>query len=110
MPLPETEIPYMITECRTRLISKHVFFSVILYEQCRLVLVENTEDVWRGTPCPTAMTDGKHIVINLEFFASLSLDERIFVLAHEVYHAITTSTACSAISSAGSYSTSRLTL
>lgn len=88
MPLDNNNIPYCITEARTRLIVKHVFFSVILYEQCQLVVVADSDDLWRGMPVPTACTDGKHIVINLEFFESLQLEERVFVLAHEVYHAM----------------------
>ena len=85
--MPLDKIPYTITEARTRLITKHVFFSVILYEQCRLVVVDNNT-TWRGMPVPTACTDGKHIVINVDFFSTLTLDERVFVLAHEVYHAM----------------------
>lgn len=85
--MPLDKIPYSITEARTRLITKHVFFSVILYEQCRLVVVDN-ETPWHGMIVPTACTDGKHIVINADFFETLTLDERVFVLAHEVYHAM----------------------
>lgn len=88
MPLDGNNIPYCVTEARTRLITKHVFFSVILYEQCRLVCVENEQDLWHGMPVPTACTDGRHIVINVEFFNTMTLEERVFVLAHEVYHAM----------------------
>ena len=34
----------------------------------------------------TACTDGKHILINKEFFSKLSKDERVFLLAHETMH------------------------
>lgn len=86
MPL-DSKVPYIIEEARTRLIVKHVFFSVILYEQCKLVIVDNNTP-WRGMQIDTACTDGKHIIINVDFFATMTLEERVFVLAHEVYHAM----------------------
>jgi predicted metal-dependent peptidase len=80
-------VPYCVSETRTKLVVKHVFFSVILYERCKLICVDN-ETPWRGQIVPTACTDGRHIVINTDFFDTLTLDERVFVLAHEVYHAM----------------------
>jgi len=35
---------------------------------------------------PTAATDGRHLLINPEFFWNLSMNERIALLAHEVLH------------------------
>ena len=35
---------------------------------------------------PTALTDGSRIFVNPYFLAELSADERVFVLAHEVWH------------------------
>ena len=34
----------------------------------------------------TAATDGNSIFVDIDFYGSLSRDERLFVLAHEVWH------------------------
>jgi predicted metal-dependent peptidase len=34
----------------------------------------------------TAATDGRHVFVNARYLLSLSADERLFVLAHEVWH------------------------
>lgn len=34
----------------------------------------------------TCLTDGKNVVCNPEFLASLTYDERVFAIAHEVFH------------------------
>ena len=36
--------------------------------------------------CPTAMTDGQNIFVNPEFYLSLKVPQRRFLLAHEVWH------------------------
>ena len=36
--------------------------------------------------CHTAATDGKKIYVDPNYFASLSEDDRVFVIAHEVMH------------------------
>ena len=52
------------------------FLSTIFYSmECKL-----------DSSIPTAGTDGKEILINPEFFMSLTKEERIFLLAHEVMH------------------------
>jgi predicted metal-dependent peptidase len=73
-------------EGKARLMVKAVFWSVILYDQSKLVTMEEGATAWYGIPCPTAMTDGYNIVLNLDFFSKLSVEERVFVLAHEIYH------------------------
>ena len=37
---------------------------------------------------PTACTDGKRIYINPDYFCQFKLDERVFILAHEVDHMV----------------------
>ena len=69
------------------MLAKTVFFGVILYQQCKLLVLEEGEK-WRGMEVPTACTDGKHIVLSLPFFSGMTLEERVFVMAHEVVHAM----------------------
>ena len=38
--------------------------------------------------CPTACTDGQNIFVNPEFYFSLKVPERQFLLAHEVWHTV----------------------
>jgi predicted metal-dependent peptidase len=42
------------------------------------------ENTW----CTTAAVDGRHIYWNREFFSGLTVDEIIFVLAHEICHVV----------------------
>lgn len=35
---------------------------------------------------PTAATDGDHVFVDIDFYSSLSPEERLFVLAHETWH------------------------
>ena len=85
-------VPYELVEARTCLLTRCVFFSVIMYEQCEVVYLDQPDAdgkfIWRGMEIPTACTDGRHLVFNGDFFRSLSLNERIFVMAHEIYHAM----------------------
>ena len=37
---------------------------------------------------PTAACDGKHIFFDIDFLSTLSADDRVFILAHEIWHAI----------------------
>jgi predicted metal-dependent peptidase len=70
---------YQLSEALSRLIHSHPFFAVLLLD---LLTIKETDSV------PTAATDGKNVYINPEFFNPLSLEERVFVLAHEVSHVI----------------------
>ena len=38
--------------------------------------------------CPTASTDGQNIFVNPDFYLALKPGERVFVLAHEVWHTV----------------------
>lgn len=42
----------------------------------------------RDVRCPTACTDGNRIYFDISFYASLSKEERRFVLAHEIWHCV----------------------
>lgn len=42
----------------------------------------------RDYRCSTAMTDGKNIYVDIDFYKKLSKEERVFILAHECWHNI----------------------
>ena len=42
----------------------------------------------RDAMCPTACTDGKNIYFDCAFYTDLSPKERVFVLAHEIWHCV----------------------
>ena len=71
---------YELTEALSRLITTQPFFAVLLTQ---LATLKETES------CPAiAATNGRDILIHPEQFGKLSLDERVFVLAHECMHII----------------------
>jgi len=70
---------YELSEALSRLINQQPFFACLLLD---LLEIQETNML------PTAGTDGKRLLINPEFFNKLSVDERVFVLAHEVMHVI----------------------
>lgn len=71
---------YALTEAMSKLIASHPFFAVLLTQLA--VLIEDDT-----IPAP-ALTNGKEIKIHPEEFGDMSLDERVFVLAHECLHII----------------------
>lgn len=70
---------YELSEALSRLIHSHPFFAVILMD---LLTIEETESV------PTAATNGSKLFTNPKWFNKLDVEERVFVLAHEVCHVI----------------------
>ena len=72
---------YELTEAIATLIHKFPFFAVLLLDLLNIV---ETETI------PTACTDGVDMLINPTFFKTKcrNVDERVFVLAHEILHAI----------------------
>lgn len=64
------------TTARANLVLTHVFFGALAL---RLKPIEDTS-------IETACTDGAHIRYNPTWFSSLSLQERIGIIAHEVMH------------------------
>ena len=71
---------YALTEAISRLITMHPFFAVLLTQLVTLVETDS---------CPAiAATDGKNVLVHPEKFGKLNVDERVFVLAHELLHVI----------------------
>lgn len=70
---------YAVTEAMSNLINQQPFIAVLLME---LLQVRETTDV------PIAATDSKYIYINPDKFAEFTLQERVFIIAHEVLHVV----------------------
>jgi predicted metal-dependent peptidase len=51
---------------------------------CRLKLVDVTDEGW----CSTAATDGRHFFYNRDFVMSLSVQQNVFLVGHEIGHCI----------------------
>lgn len=68
-----------LVEALSKCIMHQPFFAVLLMD---LLTVKETDGL------PTAGTDGKNLYINPEFFSGLTVDERVFILSHEVLHVI----------------------
>lgn len=66
-----------LTELRAGIMWSQGFFSHILLDKCQLVA---TRDV------PYAATDGHKIFVNPTKFAELTLQQRIYILTHEICH------------------------
>lgn len=71
-----TPLPDNVTAGRSRLLNKAPYIGGPFLTNCRLVYQHNV---------PNAMTDGKTVTVG-DWFCGLSLDERLFVLAHEALH------------------------
>jgi len=65
-----------IQKARSQLLLKSPFFATLLL----------TTPMREDKSIPTAATDMKEIIYNPDFFASMSSDEVVFVLVHEVMH------------------------
>ncbi len=59
----------------------HILFSMLNPEKGELAAIF-TDSV------PIAATDGVHLILNPERFFAFTLDERVFIVAHEIMHAI----------------------
>ena len=70
---------YELSEALSRLIHAQPFFAVILMD---LLTIEENDAV------PTAATNGHKLFVNPKWFNPLDIEERVFVLAHEVSHVI----------------------
>jgi predicted metal-dependent peptidase len=68
-------------QTQMKLLTKEPFVATVM-----LNLHHRYDDT--GEQCPTAMTDGITITYNQEWFLGLTPAERIFLLAHEVWHVI----------------------
>lgn len=74
-----------LTEALSKCIYQQPFFAVLLMD---LMKIHETETEIEGMAIPTAGTDGRQLFVNRDWFASLSVDERVFVLCHEVLHVV----------------------
>jgi predicted metal-dependent peptidase len=68
-----------LTEALSNLINKQSFFASYLFD---LMQIQESYDI------PTAATDGVRLIVNPDFFKTLTVPQRVFVLAHEVLHGI----------------------
>lgn len=71
---------YAVTEAVSRLITSQPFFAVLLTQLATLVETPDLPYI--------AATNGKEILVNPKKFGELSIDERVFVLAHEILHIV----------------------
>lgn len=68
----------LLSQDRSRLLFKMPFIGSLLL-RLETVPVKDPR-------LPTAATDGDHVFVDIDFYSSLSLEERLFVLAHETWH------------------------
>jgi len=68
-----------IADTMSRMMTLFPFFGSYFYGEMKLVETTDLE---------TAATDGETVWVNPEYFAKLSLDERVFGVCHEILHAI----------------------
>ena len=71
-----------LTEALSYLTVAQPFFASLIYDGMIIIETEN----FNGFEVKTAATDGKHLLVNPKWFNALTLEERKFVLAHEVCH------------------------
>ena len=72
-----------IASAKITLLLSHPFFGNMATGMA-IILTDNENHKW----CSTAATDGRRIYFNRDFVKNLSYDELVFVLAHEVLHAV----------------------
>lgn len=70
------DINTRISKAKTRLILEHPFIGTIAMNMVFRISDE----------CPTAMTNGKEVVLNPDFCATLNDEELLFLVAHECFH------------------------
>lgn len=78
---------FKISRARTDLIFKHPFFATIAF---KLDIIKK-DDAWfeaRNAPCKTMCTDGLNIYYYEDFVKSLTVEETITIIAHEVLHVV----------------------
>jgi predicted metal-dependent peptidase len=68
--------PDLLQRSLARLILQHPFLATLALRLKRIA----------DPAAPTAWTDGVHLAVNPTWFASLSDDERVCLVAHECYH------------------------
>lgn len=74
-----------LVEALSCMINQQPFFAVLTFN---LLDIQETESLPSGGVCNTAATNGRTLFINPKFFKKLTVQERVFVLAHEITHVI----------------------
>ncbi len=74
-----------LVEALSCMINQQPFFAVLTFNLLQIV---ETDKLPSGGVCNTAATNGKMLYINPKFFKKLTVQERVFVLAHEITHVI----------------------
>lgn len=74
------------TEIKTAMLVHVPFFSSLLFDIMD-VQIGKFPHVF-GNRSPTAATDGKHIYVDEDFLSSLKLPEAVFLMCHEIGHAM----------------------
>jgi predicted metal-dependent peptidase len=74
-----------LTEALSCMINQQPFFAVLTFN---LLDLQETDVLPGGMPLATAATNGKTLYVSPKFFKKLTVQERVFVLAHEVTHVI----------------------
>ncbi len=75
------------TEVKTAMLLHVPFFASILLDMMN-VKIGKFENVWPQGMQHTAATDGKTIWFDIDFFEKMKLPERVFVMCHEIGHAM----------------------
>ena len=75
-----------LTEVKTAMLLHVPFFASILLDYMK-VQIGDFPNIWAGRT-PTAATDGKNIWFDEKFFEKMTLPERVFVMCHEIAHAM----------------------
>lgn len=68
----------ILAECRKTLLNRFPFVGQIAMSLDLMPIRDNR--------CSTMCTDGKAIYCDIDFLSTLSNDDRVFILGHEVYH------------------------
>lgn len=76
-----------LTEVKTAMLLHVPFFASIMLDFMK-VKVGKFENIWPPGMKHTAATDGKTIWFDEDFFEQMKLPERVFVMCHEIAHAM----------------------
>ncbi len=70
---------------RQKLLMRQPFIGVVMMHLDFIPVISGDEV---GSSVVTAGTDGEKVYMNCDFYQALSAEERLFVLAHEVWHCV----------------------
>lgn len=75
-------------KARTALLWQCPAFTHVLYTMMDNAKSKHTALFTRDPAVKTAATDGVNLIINPDYFFKFSLSEQVFIIAHEIFHAI----------------------